>query len=82
MGLRTGAQYLAGLKDDREIWYDGKRIEDPTTEPGLRNTALTVAQYYDMQCNPELEAPTTASDCFLRGWVFVPFRLWNRSCPS
>ncbi len=55
MGLRTGAEYLAGLDDDREIWYDGKRIEDPTTEPGLRNTALTVAQYYDMQCNPELE---------------------------
>lgn len=55
MGLRTGAEYLAGLKDNREIWYDGRRIEDPTTEPGLRNTALTVAQYYDMQCNPELE---------------------------
>ncbi|MGF1595502.1 MAG: 4-hydroxyphenylacetate 3-hydroxylase family protein [Acidimicrobiales bacterium] len=55
MGLRNGDQYLAGLRDDREIWYDGRRIEDPTTEPGLRNTALTVAQYYDMQTNPALE---------------------------
>jgi 4-hydroxyphenylacetate 3-monooxygenase len=54
MGLRTGTEYLAGLKDDRQIWYEGRRIEDPTTEPGLRNTALTVAQYYDMQCNPDL----------------------------
>ncbi len=55
MGLRTGDEYLAGLKDDREIWYEGRRIDDPTTEPGLRQTALTVAQYYDMQTNPDLE---------------------------
>ncbi len=55
MGLRSGEDYLANLKDDREIWYDGRRIEDPATEPGLRNTALTVAQYYDMQTNPDLE---------------------------
>ena len=54
MGLRTGDEYLAGLKDDREIWYDGKKVENVTTEPGLRNTALTVAQYYDMQNLPHL----------------------------
>ena len=54
MGLRTGDQYLAGLKDDRQLWFEGRRIDDPTTEPGLRNTALTVAQYYDFQNNPDL----------------------------
>ncbi len=54
MGLRTGADYLAGLKDDRQVWYEGRLLGDPTTEPGLRNTALTVAQYYDMQNNPDL----------------------------
>ena len=55
MGLRTGDQYLAGLRDDRQIWHDGKRIDDVLTQPGLRNTALTVAQYYDMQNNPALQ---------------------------
>ncbi len=55
MGLRTGDQYLAGLVDDREIWYDGRRIDDVREEPGLRNTALTVAQYYDLQSNPAVE---------------------------
>ena len=55
MGLRTGAEYLAGLRDDRKVYYDGRLIDDPTTEPGLRNTALTVAQYYDMQTNPDLQ---------------------------
>lgn len=54
MGLRTGQQYLEGLKDDRRIWYDGKEISDPVNEPGLRNTAKTVAQYYDFQNDPEL----------------------------
>ena len=56
MGLRTGEQYLNGLKGDgRQIWYDGRQIEDVTTEPGLRDTALTVAQYYDFQNTPGLE---------------------------
>jgi 4-hydroxyphenylacetate 3-monooxygenase len=54
MGLRTGDEYLAGLRDNRQIWYDGELVEDVTVEPGLRNTARTVAQYYDMQNNPEL----------------------------
>jgi 4-hydroxyphenylacetate 3-monooxygenase len=56
MGLRTGEQYLQGLKGDgRQIWYDGRQIDDVTTEPGLRDTALTVAQYYDFQNTPGLE---------------------------
>jgi 4-hydroxyphenylacetate 3-monooxygenase len=55
MGLRTGDEYLAGLADDREIWYDGRRVKDVLGEPGLRNTALTIAQYYDLQTNPDLE---------------------------
>ena len=52
MGLRNGDEYLSGLKDDREIWYDGQQIKDVRNEPGLRNTALTVAQYYDLQMQP------------------------------
>ncbi len=55
MGLRTGDEYLAGLDDGREIWIDGRRVSDVRSEPGMRNTALTVAQYYDMQNNPDLE---------------------------
>jgi 4-hydroxyphenylacetate 3-monooxygenase len=54
MGLRSGDEYLKGLSDSREIWYDGRRITDVTDEPGLRHTALTVAQYYDFQSNPAL----------------------------
>ena len=34
-GIRTGAQYISGLQDDREIWTMGKRIKDVTVEPGM-----------------------------------------------
>jgi aromatic ring hydroxylase len=54
MGLRTGAEYLAGLRDGRRIIYNGRRIEDVTTKPGFRNTAPAVAQYYDFQHLPEV----------------------------
>ena len=35
MTVNTGAQYLASLRDDREIWLHGQRIEDVTAAPGL-----------------------------------------------
>jgi len=54
VGLRTGDQYLAGLNDDRTIVYEGRELGDITQEPHFRNTALTVAQYYDLQTRPEL----------------------------
>ena len=54
MSIRTGEEYLASLRDGREIWLNGRKVEDVTTEPGFRNTARAVAQYYDFQNRPEL----------------------------
>ena len=52
MPARTGAEYLDGLKrQEREIWMDGRRIEDVTEFPGLANGAKSIAQLYDMQQN-------------------------------
>ena len=28
MAVRTGKQFLEGLRDGREIWLEGKRVED------------------------------------------------------
>jgi len=53
--VRTGEQYLAGLRDSRNVVYDGRLIEDVTTEPGFRRTAKTVAQFYDFQNDPNLQ---------------------------
>ena len=35
----TGAEYLESLRDGREIWIYGERVEDVTTHPAFRNTA-------------------------------------------
>lgn len=48
-GIRTGAQYLEGLRDDREVWTEGKRIADVTREPGMMRGAQTLASFLDRQ---------------------------------
>src|SRR5262245_29097803 len=54
MGLRTGKDYLRGIRDRRQVVHDGRVIEDVTTEPVLRRQAAAVAQFYDFQSAPEV----------------------------
>jgi 4-hydroxyphenylacetate 3-monooxygenase len=44
---RTGADYLRSLRDGREVFLDGRRVDDVTTEPGLAAASHTVARMYD-----------------------------------
>src|SRR5919108_5673599 len=46
--MRTGAEYLEALRDGREVYLDGKRVDDVTTEPGLAIVARTFARMYDL----------------------------------
>jgi 4-hydroxyphenylacetate 3-monooxygenase len=60
MPARTGAQYLAGLREqEREVWLRGERVKDVTTHPALRNGAHAVAALYDMQHDPALRDEMT-----------------------
>jgi aromatic ring hydroxylase len=34
--LRTADEYVESLRDDRNVWYRGHRVDDVTTEPHLR----------------------------------------------
>jgi 4-hydroxyphenylacetate 3-monooxygenase len=52
MALRTGAQYLDALRDGREVWLAGERV-DVTTHPQLAPTVREVADVYDLQHDPE-----------------------------
>ena len=52
MAVRTGAQFLKGLQDDREVWLEGERVEDVTTHPKLARMAQTLASVYDLQHDP------------------------------
>ena len=49
MAVRTGAEYLESIRDGREVWMQGKRVEDVTVEPGLARGAHTLAQFMDNQ---------------------------------
>jgi 4-hydroxyphenylacetate 3-monooxygenase len=52
MGARTGAEYLANLHDEREIWIDGERVKDVTADPRIGRGVRSVAALYDLQLEP------------------------------
>ena len=53
MAVRTGAQFLEGIRDGREIWLEGERVADVTTHPKTARMAKTLAGIYDLQHAPE-----------------------------
>ena len=61
-GIRTGAQYLEGLRDDREVWMGGERIADVTKHPGLGRGAQTLAAFLDRQHDPAFQDNVTYVD--------------------
>lgn len=82
MGIRTPAEYIAGLKSPREVYYRGKRVQDVTADPELKvavdHSALdySIAQshphlavYQDggEQCSAFYRVPRSAEDLRLRG---------------
>jgi 4-hydroxyphenylacetate 3-monooxygenase len=54
--VRTGAQYVESLKDGRQVYINGSKVDDVTTHPAFRNVVKTVAELYDI-----------ASDSAIRG---------------
>ena len=61
-GIRTGEQYLAGLRDDRVVWTKGHRVADVTAEPGMMRGAATLASFLDRQHNEEYRDTVTYID--------------------
>jgi 4-hydroxyphenylacetate 3-monooxygenase len=62
MPIRTGKEFLAGLRDGRQIYLDGERVKDVTRDPRLAAAAQSLAELFDMQHDPALvERMTFAS---------------------
>lgn len=53
MALLNGQQYKESLKDGREVYVNGERVEDVTTHPAIRPMVDTMAKLYDLQHTPE-----------------------------
>jgi 4-hydroxyphenylacetate 3-monooxygenase len=50
---RTGAEYIASIRDDRTVYIDGQRVADVTEHPALRATVRSIAHLYDLSVSPE-----------------------------
>ena len=46
--LKTGDEYRESIRDGREIWVDGERVEDVTAHPTFRPVVDIRARIYDM----------------------------------
>jgi 4-hydroxyphenylacetate 3-monooxygenase len=59
----TGAEFLASLRDSREVWIYGERVKDVATHPAFRNSARMLARMYDALHDPARKSIlTTATD--------------------
>jgi 4-hydroxyphenylacetate 3-monooxygenase len=45
----TGERYIESLRDGREVWIDGNRVDDVTTHPAFRDMIKALADVYDLQ---------------------------------
>lgn len=54
-GTKTGQQHLESLRDGREIFINGERVDDVTTHPAFKNVAQSVKQIFDFAKAPENE---------------------------
>ncbi|VVJ17737.1 4-hydroxyphenylacetate 3-monooxygenase (EC [Amycolatopsis camponoti] len=71
----TGDEYLESIRDGREIWAYGERVDDVTKHPAFRNTARMTARLYDALHDPEKrDVLTTPTDTGSGGFTHKFFR--------
>ncbi|HEX8967640.1 MAG TPA: 4-hydroxyphenylacetate 3-hydroxylase N-terminal domain-containing protein [Chloroflexota bacterium] len=58
----TGERFLNSLRDGREVWLDGQRVDDVTRHPAFRDMAYALAAIYDLQHDPGLQDQMTYVD--------------------
>jgi 4-hydroxyphenylacetate 3-monooxygenase len=72
----TGEEYLASLRDGRDVWAYGERITDVTTHPAFRNSARSIAHMYDALDDPDLrDVLTVPTDTGNGGFTHPFFRV-------
>jgi len=54
--IRTGDEYRESIRDGREVWMDGERVDDVTTHPSFAPIVDARARIYDMAHDEETRA--------------------------
>src|SRR5262249_18295862 len=71
----TGAEYVESLKDDRQIYIHGQKVDDVTNHPAFRNAVRMIARLYDALHDPEhKDALTTGTDTGNGGFTHPFFK--------
>ena len=50
--LKTGKEHLECLRDGREVYIGGEKVDDVTTHPAFAASAQSIAALYDMKADP------------------------------
>ena len=75
MAVRTGKQFVDGLRDGREVWYGGRRIDDVTTFPPFAAAVRSMAMLYDLQHSIEHRDVLTVEAPELGGRIARAFEM-------
>ncbi|HBF30197.1 MAG TPA: hypothetical protein DDW73_11305 [Rhizobium sp.] len=71
----TGAEYIASLRDGREVYINGERVTDVTTHPSMRNSVRSLARLYDALHDPaKKDVLTTPTDTGNGGYTHKLFK--------
>jgi 4-hydroxyphenylacetate 3-monooxygenase len=60
--LMTGGEYMESLRDGREVYIYGERVQDVTAHPAFRNAVRSIARLYDAFHDPALRDTLVARD--------------------
>lgn len=60
--IRTGDDYRASIRDGREVWINGERVDDVPTHPAFKPLVDVRARIYDMAHEPALQETMTYLD--------------------
>src|SRR5437016_2630904 len=60
--VRTGAVYVAALRDGRAVYLDGERVKDVTSHPGFAEPIRHVAEIYERARAVEADPALTYAD--------------------
>jgi 4-hydroxyphenylacetate 3-monooxygenase len=50
--MRSGNEYINGLKDGRAVFINGERVDDVTTHPAFAGAVRSIAGLYDVSSDP------------------------------
>src|ERR1700751_705194 len=50
--LKTGRDFLEGLRDGRVVYVGDEKVEDVVSHPGFRGAAASLAALYDWKADP------------------------------